>query len=242
MAERMPALSIQNAAKRFSNGAVALDGVSLTLEPNEFLAIVGPSGSGKTTLLRAIAGLEQLDSGAIRLGDKSIDKLPPRERNVAMVFQQPALYPHLSVRKNLAFPLTMRKVDTGEVERRVQKIATLVGIDSLLDRRPHELSGGEAQRVALARALIREPQCLLLDEPLSNLDAQLRLRLRSELKSLHRALPVTTLHVTHDQDEAFALAERVAVFNCGKIQQIGTPKEILEQPANEFVAGFIARP
>jgi multiple sugar transport system ATP-binding protein len=237
----MPALSIQNAAKRFSNGALALDDVTLSLEPNELLAIVGPSGSGKTTLLRAIAGLEQLDSGTIRIGEKAIDRLPPRDRNVAMVFQQPALYPHLSVRKNVAFPLAMRKLDAGAIEERVQKIAAQVGIAALLDRRPHELSGGEAQRVALARALIREPQCLLLDEPLSNLDAQLRLRLRSELKALHRALPVTTLHVTHDQEEAFALADRVAVFNRGKVQQIGTPKEIVDRPANEFVAEFIGR-
>ena len=237
----MPALSIQNAVKRFSNGAIALDDVSLILETNEFLAIVGPSGSGKTTLLRAVAGLEQLDSGTIRLGEKAIDHLPPRDRNVGMVFQQPALYPHLTVRKNLAFPLAMRKLNADEIQGRVQKIAAQVGIDALLDRRPHELSGGEAQRVALARAVVRKPQCLLLDEPLSHLDARLRLRLRSELESLHRALPVTTLYVTHDQDEAFALADRIAVFSCGKIQQVGTPQEIIERPANEFVAEFIAR-
>jgi multiple sugar transport system ATP-binding protein len=236
----MSALSIQHAAKRFANGAVALDDVSLSLQSNELLAIVGPSGSGKTTLLRAIAGLEKLDSGSVRLDDKAIDGLSPRERNLAMLFQQPALYPHLSVKENIAFPLKMRSTSLEETERRVKTIAEQVGVSSLFNRRPQELSGGEAQRVALARALVREPSCLLLDEPLSNLDAQLRLRLRTELKSLHAALPVATLYVTHDQEEAFALGDRVAVLHRGKVQQIGTPAELLAQPANEFVAQFLA--
>lgn len=238
----MTALSIQHASKRFANGAVALDDVNLDLQPNELLAIVGPSGSGKTTLLRAIAGLERLDSGSIRLGDKSIDHTQPRERNLAMVFQQPALYPHLSVFENIAFPLRMRRAAQDEIDRCVTAIAEQVNVAGLLRRKPHELSGGEAQRVALARALVREPQCLLLDEPLSNLDAQLRLQLRGEVKSLHAKLSVMTLYVTHDQDEAFALGNRVAVLNRGRIQQIGTPDELQTQPANAFVAEFFRCP
>jgi ABC-type sugar transport system ATPase subunit len=235
----MTALSIQHARKQFANGVVALDDIDLSLSPGELLAIVGPSGSGKTTLLRAIAGLELLDSGSIRLGDQGIDQLPPRERNIAMVFQQPALYPHLSVANNIAFPLRMRRMLRQEIDRRIKAIAEQMNVSPLLHRRPHELSGGEAQRVAMARALVREPQCLLLDEPLSNLDAQLRRRLRAELKSLHKALPVTTLYVTHDQEEAFALGDRVAVLIRGKLQQIGAPGELMTQPSNEAVADFL---
>ncbi len=222
----MPALSIDHATKRYSDGVTALDDLSLLVRAGEFLAIVGPSGSGKTTLLRAIAGLESLNAGTIRLGEKLLDALPPRQRNVAMVFQQPALYPHLKVADNIAFPLQMRGEKPEIIERRVREIATQLQIDSLLHRRPHQLSGGQAQRVALARALVRKPQCLLLDEPLSNLDTQLRLQLRAELKSLHATHPITTLHVTHDHHEALALGDRVAVLWGGRIQQVGTPEEM----------------
>jgi multiple sugar transport system ATP-binding protein len=236
----MTALSVQHATKRFSSGIVALDGVDLAVQSNEFLVLVGPSGSGKTTLLRAIAGLEKLDAGSIHLDGSTIDHLPPRERSIAMVFQQPALYPHLSVHENIAFPLKMRGASRDELNAQVKSIAAQVGVSSLLSRRPQELSGGEAQRVALARALVRKPRCLLLDEPLSNLDAQLRLRLRAELKSLQAAIGVTTLYVTHDLDEAFALGNRVAVLYRGKVQQVGTRDELLNQPANDFVAQFLS--
>jgi multiple sugar transport system ATP-binding protein len=204
----------------------------------EMVTLVGPSGSGKTTLLRCIAGLERLDSGTIHLGDISLNGLSPRRRDVAMIFQQPALYPHLSVERNIAFPLRMRGTTKDVIQDRVSQMSQLLGIATLLDRRPHELSGGQAQRVALARALVRKPKCLLLDEPLSNLDAPMRLELREQLKSLHAAHPITTLHVTHDQDEALAMGSRVAVLHQGKLQQISTPTEITSQPTNDFVAQF----
>ncbi|HEY2762161.1 MAG TPA: ABC transporter ATP-binding protein, partial [Pirellulales bacterium] len=234
----MPALSIQHAVKKFSGRVIALNDLSLQLRDGELLAIVGPSGSGKTTLLRAIAGLERLDSGTVRLGDILLDDLSPRHRNVSMVFQQPALYPHLSVRDNIAFPLRMRHQKKPAIDAEVDRIARRLAIQPLLYRRPHQLSGGQAQRVALARALVRKPNCLLLDEPLSNLDAPLRAELRALLKSLHAADPITTLHVTHDQDEALALGDRVAVLSDGRLQQIGTPAEIMQEPANAFVAEF----
>jgi ABC-type sugar transport system ATPase subunit len=234
----VPPLSIQHAAKNFPGGVIALADLCLDLRDGELLALVGPSGSGKTTLLRAIAGLERLDSGVIRLGDVMLDGVPPRRRNVAMVFQQPALYPHLRVRDNIAFPLRMRGERRAVIAIQVNQIALRLAIQPLLDRRPHQLSGGQAQRVALARALVRKPHCLLLDEPLSNLDAPLRAELRTVLKSLHAAEPITTLHVTHDQEEALALGDRVAVLHEGRLQQIGTPEEVTQQPANAFVAEF----
>jgi ABC-type sugar transport system ATPase subunit len=237
----MPPLSIQHAAKKFPSDVVALENVCLDLRNGELLALVGPSGSGKTTLLRAIAGLERLDAGTIRLGDVLLDDLPPRRRNVSMVFQQPALYPHLRVRDNIAFPLRMRREKKAIIEAQVNQVAARLAIQPLLDRRPHQLSGGQAQRVALARALVRQPYCLLLDEPLSNLDAPLRAELRTVLKSLHTAEPITTLHVTHDQDEALALGDRVAVLHESRLQQIGTAAEITQQPANNFVAEFFRR-
>jgi multiple sugar transport system ATP-binding protein len=234
----MPSLFVQHAVKKFAGGVVALDDLSLELRDGELVALVGPSGSGKTTLLRAIAGLESLDSGTIRLGDKLLDGLPPRWRNVAMVFQQPALYPHLRVYDNIAFPLRMRREKAASIETQVNQIATRLEIHPLLNRRPHQLSGGQAQRVALARALVRKPDCLLLDEPLSNLDAPLRAELRGVLKSLRADEPITTLHVTHDQEEALSLGERIAVVHEGRLQQIGTPVEVLQQPANALVAAF----
>ena len=234
----MPDLVIQHATKQFSGGVTALDDVSLSIGDGELVTLVGPSGSGKTTLLRSIAGLERLDRGTIRLGERSLNGLSPCDRDVAMIFQQPALYPHLTVSQNIAFPLRMRGDVKATIQDRVDRAAQMLGIVTLLDRRPHELSGGQAQRVALARALVRKPKCLLLDEPLSNLDAPMRLELRSQLKSLHAASPIATLHVTHDQDEALALGSRVAVLDQGRLQQFGTPDEIVRQPANEFVAQF----
>jgi ABC-type sugar transport system ATPase subunit len=231
-------LTIEHARKRYSGRTVALDDVSLTVGAGEMVTLVGPSGSGKTTLLRSIAGLERLDSGTIRLGETSLNGLSPRDRDVAMIFQQPALYPHLNASENIAFPLRMRGEARSAIQDRVAEVAQMLQIDTLLTRRPHELSGGQAQRVALARALVRRPKCLLLDEPLSNLDAPMRLELRAQLKSLHAAHPITTLHVTHDQDEALALGSRVAVLHEGKLQQVGTPDQIAGQPANDFVARF----
>jgi multiple sugar transport system ATP-binding protein len=234
----MPPLVIENARKRFPNGVVALDDLSLQVGDGELLSVVGPSGSGKTTLLRCIAGLERLDAGTIRLGNQLLNGLPPWRRDVALMFERPALYPHLTVRNNVAFPLRMRAALPTVIENQVDEIAGRLGIESLLDRRPDQLSAGQAQRVAFARALVRRPRCLLLDEPLSNLDAPLRADLRLELKSLQEAMSITTIYVTHDQDEAFALGHRVAIMDKGRWQQIGLPNEIISQPANEFVVNF----
>ncbi len=234
----MPSLVIQQAAKRFSKNVVALDDLSLEVSDGELLAIVGPSGSGKTTLLRCIAGLERLDTGTIRLGGEPLNGLPPWRRDVALMFERPALYPHLTVRNNVAFPLRMRGEAAALIDQKVTEMAGRLGIDSLLDRRPDQLSAGQAQRVAFARALVRRPKCLLLDEPLSNLDAPLRADLRTELKVLQAAMSIPTIYVTHDQDEALQLGRRVAVLDRGRWQQIGTPEEIVAQPANEFVRSF----
>jgi len=234
----MPSLVIQQAAKRFSKNVVALDDLSLEVSDGELLAIVGPSGSGKTTLLRCIAGLERLDTGTIRLGGEPLNGLPPWRRDVALMFERPALYPHLTVRSNVAFPLRMRGESASVIDQKVTEMTGRLGIDSLLDRRPDQLSAGQAQRVAFARALVRRPKCLLLDEPLSNLDAPLRADLRTELKVLQAAMSIPTIYVTHDQDEALQLGRRVAVLDRGRWQQIGTPEEIVAQPANEFVRGF----
>jgi multiple sugar transport system ATP-binding protein len=234
----MPPLIVEHAVKRFPNGVVALDDLDLAVGAGELLAIVGPSGSGKTTLLRCIAGLERLDSGAVRSGDQLLDGLPPWRRDVALMFERPALYPHLRVRDNVSFPLRMRGETRPVIDQRVAEMAGRLGIDSLLDRLPDQLSAGQAQRVAFARALVRRPRCWLLDEPLSNLDAPLRADLRAELKTLQAEMSITTIYVTHDQDEALALGHRLAVMDGGRWQQIGTPEEIVRQPANEFVAAF----
>jgi ABC-type sugar transport system ATPase subunit len=234
----MPSLVIQQAAKRFSKTVVALDDLSLEVSDGELFAIVGPSGSGKTTLLRCIAGLERLDTGTIRLGGEPLNGLPPWRRDVALMFERPALYPHLTVRNNVAFPLRMRGEAAASINQKVTEIAGRLGIDSLLDRRPDQLSAGQAQRVAFARALVRRPKYLLLDEPLSNLDAPLRADLRAELKVMQAAMSIPTIYVTHDQEEALKLGRRVAVLDRGRWQQIGTPEEIVAQPANEFVATF----
>jgi len=238
-------VALDNAGKVYGSrqrGVRALDDVSLTVEDGEFLVLVGPSGCGKTTLLRLIAGLETPTEGTIRIADRIVNKISPKNRDVAMVFQDYALYPHMTVRKNIAFGLKMRKTPRREIERAVQAMADLLGLTDLLDRHPGELSGGEQQRVALGRAIVRKPNVFLFDEPLSNLDARLRLQMRAELKKLHAKLKTTTLYVTHDQEEAVVLGQRVAVMNRGRILQIGTPIEIYENPASRFVAEFIDLP
>ncbi|MEK6711059.1 MAG: ATP-binding cassette domain-containing protein [Nitrospinota bacterium] len=221
---------------------VAVGGVSLATNEGEFLVLLGPSGCGKTTLLRMIAGLEPPTSGEIVIGGQVVNDLPPRARKIAMVFQSYALYPHMSVAKNIAFPLKAQGLPRGEHEKRVQKSASMLGIGHLLHRKPRELSGGERQRVALARALVREPAVFLLDEPLSNLDAKLRTTARDELQQFQRQIGTTTIYVTHDQVEAMGLGHRIAVMNEGKVRQLGTPQEVYHDPADTFVATFLGSP
>ncbi len=220
----------------------AVDGITLDVESGECLVLLGPSGCGKTTLLRLLAGLEPLDSGEIWIGDRRVDQLEPARRDVAMVFQNYALYPHLSVFDNVAFPLRTRGVESAEIDRRVREAAARVGLDDLLARKPAQLSGGQQQRVALARAIVRNPTVYLMDEPLSNLDAQLRLQTRTELKRLHRELGTTMIYVTHDQSEAMTLGGRIAVMQRGAIVQIGAPLELYRRPVNTFVGTFLGSP
>jgi multiple sugar transport system ATP-binding protein len=238
----MTAIRLEGVSKSFEKAAPILSGFNLAVANGERLAIVGPSGAGKTTLLRLIAGLEKTDAGRIFIGDRDVTQLPPENRDVGFVFQNHALYPHLTVEENLGFPLRLRGVGRREVGEKVQALAALLNLEGLLKRRPGELSGGEAQRVALGRALIRKPAALLMDEPLSSLPPDLRLRLRHELIKLHESDRQPILYVTHDHEEALALGERVAVMNGGVVQQIGTPREIYERPANRFVAAFIGKP
>jgi ABC-type sugar transport system ATPase subunit len=221
---------------------MALDGVELQVEEGELLALLGPSGCGKSTALRVVAGLEEPDAGSVRVDGRDVRRVAPRDRDMAMVFQSGALYPHLSVAGNIGFPLSMRGVPRAEAAARVARIASTLEIGHLLERRPHELSGGERQRAALARALVRESGVLLLDEPFSSLDAPLRLRLRGELRALHAARPRSTIHVTHDQEEAMALGTRVAVMDHGRVRQMGTIEELLDRPADRFVAAFVGMP
>ena len=220
----------------------ALSVFSLEVPDGEFMILVGPSGCGKTTALRLVAGLERPTAGTIRIGGQVVNDQSPRERDVAMVFQNYALYPHMTVHRNLAFGLRQHHVDRAEVERRVRNISAMLGLDELMKRRPAQLSGGQRQRVAMGRALVREPKAFLLDEPLSNLDAKLRVQMRAELKRLHQRLGVTTIYVTHDQTEAMTLGDRIAVMSDGRIQQLGSPQDVYERPANIFVAGFIGSP
>jgi multiple sugar transport system ATP-binding protein len=224
------------------NRHAAVDRVSLTVADGEFVALVGPSGCGKTTTLNMIAGLIELSSGQILIGDRDVSDLDPKDRDIAMVFQNYALYPNKSVFKNLAFPLQMRRMNRGEIDRRVREAARVLDITHLLERRPRELSGGQQQRVALGRALVREPSAFLMDEPLSNLDAQLRVQMRAELKRFHQELGATIVYVTHDQLEAVTMADRMAVMQGGVLQQYDTPSRVFERPANLFVAGFVGSP
>jgi sn-glycerol 3-phosphate transport system ATP-binding protein len=216
--------------------------LSITAADGEFLILVGPSGCGKTTALRMIAGLEEPTSGVIAIGDRIVTGLSPKERDVAMVFQNYALYPHMTVYKNLAFGLKQRKEQKEEIGRRVKEVAAMLGLEEMLGRKPAQLSGGQRQRVAMGRALVREPRAFLLDEPLSNLDAKLRVQVRGDLKRLHRRLGITTIYVTHDQVEAMTLGDRIVVMSGGELQQVGMPQDVYDRPANIFVAGFIGSP
>ena len=237
----MSKVKVVNLVKKFDK-TIAVNGISFDVKDGEFIVLLGPSGCGKTTTLRCIAGLETPDEGEIYIDDKLVNDLPPKDRDVAMVFQSYALYPHMTVYGNLSFPLKMRKLPKDEIDKKVKEVAKLLNIDHLLDRKPRQLSGGEMQRVALGRALVRTPRVFLMDEPLSNLDAKLRVYMRAELKKLQRDLKITTIYVTHDQAEAMAMADRIAVMNKGKILQYSEPHDVYEKPANIFVAGFIGSP
>jgi multiple sugar transport system ATP-binding protein len=242
MIARVAEIVLDNVSKVFAGGVVAVDGVTVTIAGGEFLVLVGPSGCGKSTLLRMIAGLEEVSEGTISIGDRDVTDLPPRSRDVAMVFQSYALYPHMTVRQNLGYGLKVRKTPKGEIAERVDRAAQLLGLDQLLNRRPAALSGGQRQRVAMGRAIVREPKAFLMDEPLSNLDAKLRVSMRAQLAALHARLATTTVYVTHDQIEAMTLGQRVAVMREGRIQQVDTPQELYAKPANLFVAAFIGSP
>jgi multiple sugar transport system ATP-binding protein len=235
-------IRLENVTKRFRGAVVAVRDVTLTVEPGEFMVLVGPSGCGKSTLLRLIAGLEELTSGRIHLGDRDVTTQLPQQRDVAMVFQSYALYPRMSVRRNMGFGLRMRRTPRAERSRRVDEVARTLGLEDLLDRRPAALSGGQRQRVAMGRAIVREPRVFLMDEPLSNLDAKLRVSMRAQLSLLHQRLGVTTVYVTHDQVEAMTLGQRVAVLRDGVLQQCATPQDLFRHPVNLFVAAFIGSP
>jgi ABC-type sugar transport system ATPase subunit len=234
-------VKLDRVSKRFQE-VTAVDDLSLAVGDGEFLILVGPSGCGKTTALRLIAGLEKATEGRIWIGDRVVNEETPRDRDIAMVFQNYALYPHMTVYKNLAFGLKERKTPKDEIDRRVRAVGAMLGLDGLLKRRPAQLSGGQRQRVAMGRALVRDPKAFLLDEPLSNLDAKLRVQMRAELKRLHQQLGITTIYVTHDQVEAMTLGDRIVVMANGKIQQLGRPQDVYRAPANLFVAGFIGSP
>jgi ABC-type sugar transport system ATPase subunit len=235
-------IDLQDVRKEFPGGVVAVDDVNLTISDGEFMVLVGPSGCGKTTLLRSIGGLEKVTGGRIRIGDRDVTNLQPAERDLAMVFQNYALYPHMTVRKNLGYGLRVRKTPRKEIARRVEEAARLLGLEGLLDRRPGQLSGGQQQRVAMGRAIVREPAAFLMDEPLSNLDAKLRVQTRAEILKLQKRLGTTTVYVTHDQVEAMTMGDRIAVMSGGVIKQLGTPKEVYENPRNVFVASFVGSP
>ncbi len=237
----MASVSIKNLIKRYGK-VTAVNGVSLDIHDGEFIILLGPSGCGKSTLLYSIAGLEDIAAGEIYIGDRPMSRVPPKARNIAMVFQDYALYPHMDVHDNMAFGLKLRKAPKGEIDQRVDEAAALLGIGHLLQRRPRELSGGQRQRVALGRAIVREPDVFLMDEPLSNLDATLRVQMRAEISKLHRRLQTTFVYVTHDQVEAMTMGDRIVVLKEGVIQQVGTPQEVYTHPANVFVASFIGTP
>jgi len=235
-------IQLEEVTKVFAGGVRAVDEISLTVPDGEFMVLVGPSGCGKSTLMRMVAGLEEVTDGTILVGGQDVTDLPPRKRDVAMVFQNYALYPHMDVRKNLGYGLRVRKMPKDDIRHRVDEVARMLGLEELLERRPAALSGGQRQRVAMGRAIVREPQVFLMDEPLSNLDAKLRVGMRAELARLHSRLGVTTIYVTHDQVEAMTLGQRVAVMRDGRIQQVDEPQALYHAPSNLFVAAFIGSP
>lgn len=238
----MAKVVLKNVFKIYPNGVQAARDIKLEIKDKEFLALVGPSGCGKSTILRMIAGLEDATKGEIRIGEKLVNNVPPKDRNIAMVFQNYALYPHMTVRQNLTFGLKLHKHPPKVIKERVSKTAEILGISDLLDRKPRVLSGGQRQRAALGRAIVRQPSVFLFDEPLSNLDAKFRVQMRSEIKKLHQRLQTTMIYVTHDQIEAMTMGERIAVVKQGTIQQLSTPTVLYHQPVNKFVAGFIGSP
>jgi multiple sugar transport system ATP-binding protein len=238
----MAEIGYEHVSKIYPDGTKAVHDLELEIRDGELMVLVGPSGCGKTTALRMLAGLEEISEGEIRIGDRIVNDLTPRDRDIAMVFQSYALYPHMTVADNLAFGLKLRKLPKNEVKERVQRAARILQIEEFLKRKPRALSGGQRQRVAMGRAIVREPQAFLMDEPLSNLDAKLRVQMRAEIHQLQRRLGVTTIYVTHDQVEAMTMGDRVAVMNAGHLQQVDTPQVLYDQPVNEFVAGFIGSP
>jgi multiple sugar transport system ATP-binding protein len=238
----MAKVVLDQMSKRYPGDVLAVNRLSLDIADGEFLCLVGPSGCGKTTALRCIAGLEEITDGELYIGDRVVNDLPPKDRDIAMVFQSYALYPHMSVYDNLAFSIKLRKQPRDEIDRKVHAAAGILDLEQLLNRRPGQLSGGQRQRVALGRAIVREPEVFLMDEPLSNLDAKLRVATRAQIARLHRRLGTTIIYVTHDQIEAMTMGDRIAVMNLGVLQQLGTPTELYERPLNRFVAGFIGSP
>ncbi len=233
---------ILKGVKKIYDKKVVIDGIDLDIKDREFIVLVGASGCGKSTILRMIAGLEEISGGEILIGNKKVNNIPPKDRDIAFVFQSYALYPHMTVRENIAFGLKMRKVDKAEIEKKVQEAAKILDLTEYLDRKPKQLSGGQRQRVALGRAIVRNPKVFLMDEPLSNLDAKLRVQMRSEIKKLHEKLKTTFIYVTHDQTEALTMGDRIVVLDKGKIQQVASPEEIYNNPENTFVAGFVGSP
>ena len=238
----MAEIVLEHVNKSYPNGATAVNDLNITIADGEFLILVGPSGCGKTTTLNMIAGLEDISSGELRIGGERVNEKAPKDRDIAMVFQSYALYPHMTVRQNIAFPLTLAKMKKAEIAEKVAETAKILDLTDFLDRKPSQLSGGQRQRVAMGRAIVRHPKAFLMDEPLSNLDAKLRVQMRGEIARLQRRLGTTTVYVTHDQTEAMTLGDRVVVMHGGIAQQIGTPEELYERPANLFVAGFIGSP
>jgi multiple sugar transport system ATP-binding protein len=238
----MARVLLDNVTKVFEGGVVAVNSVTLDITDKEFMVIVGPSGCGKTTMLRMIAGLEEITGGTVKIDDRKVNDIPPKDRDIAMVFQNYALYPHMTVFENMAFGLKLRKIPKDQIEERVRKTADMLGIEQLLDRKPKALSGGQRQRVAVGRAIVRKPKAFLFDEPLSNLDAKLRVTTRAELKALHRRLCTTSIYVTHDQAEAMTLGDRICVMYNGVIQQVAAPMKVYDSPVNRFVAGFLGTP
>ena len=237
----MASVSIKDIRKAYGS-IETIHGVDVEIDDGEFVTLVGPSGCGKSTLLRMIAGLEEITSGEIRIGDRLVNDVPPKERDIAMVFQNYALYPHMTVADNMAFSLKLKRASKTAIGARIDKAADILGLGALLDRYPRQLSGGQRQRVAMGRAIVRDPRVFLFDEPLSNLDAKLRVAMRAEIKDLHQRLKTTTIYVTHDQIEAMTMADRIVVLHDGRVEQIGAPLELYDRPANLFVAGFIGSP